>query len=262
MSFLQVQDVTHTYFSLKEKTAALENVSIEVEKGEFVSFLGPSGCGKTTLLSIIAGIVSPTEGRVLIEGRTPEEKDRHIGYMLQQDYLFPWKTIEENVLIGLHISKKFEPETKETALGLLKKFGLYEVEKKYPKELSGGMRQRASLARTLAVDPDILLLDEPFSALDYQTKLNLEDLVFNTLKTYQKTAVLVTHDIGEAIAMSDRILLFSKQPGTIHKTFAVPEPLRKLTPFEARQEPEFQPLFQNIWKELNDLEQQTSETKS
>lgn len=133
VSFLQVQDVTHTYFSLKEKTAALENVSIEVEKGEFVSFLGPSGCGKTTLLSIIAGIVSPTEGRVLVEGRTPDGKDRHIGYMLQQDYLFPWKTIEENVLIGLHISKKLGPETKETALGLLKKFGLYEVEKSIQK---------------------------------------------------------------------------------------------------------------------------------
>ncbi|MGN9864128.1 ABC transporter ATP-binding protein [Bacillus swezeyi] len=255
MSFLQVQDVTHTYFSLQEKNTALENVSIEVEKGQFVSFLGPSGCGKTTLLSIIAGIVSPTEGRVLIEGQKPDKRDRQIGYMLQQDYLFPWKTIEENILIGLHISKKLNAETKRAALHLLEKLGLYQVEKKYPKELSGGMRQRAALARTLAVDPDILLLDEPFSALDYQTKLNLEDLVFNTLNSYQKTAVLVTHDIGEAIAMSDRILLFSKQPGTIHKTFAVPESLRMLTPFEARQEPEFQSLFQNIWKELNHLEQ-------
>ncbi|MEC1261997.1 ABC transporter ATP-binding protein [Bacillus swezeyi] len=255
MSFLQVQDVTHTYFSLQEKTTALENVSIEVEKGQFVSFLGPSGCGKTTLLSIIAGIVSPTEGRVLIEGQKPDERDRQIGYMLQQDYLFPWKTIEENILIGLHISKKLNAETKRAALHLLEKLGLYQVENKYPKELSGGMRQRAALARTLAVDPDILLLDEPFSALDYQTKLNLEDLVFNTLNSYQKTAVLVTHDIGEAIAMSDRILLFSKQPGTIHKTFAVPESLKMLTPFEARQEPEFQSLFQNIWKELNHLEQ-------
>ncbi|ASB87808.1 ABC transporter ATP-binding protein [Bacillus sonorensis] len=260
MSFLQVQDITHTYFSLKEKTAALENISFEAEKGEFVSFLGPSGCGKTTLLSIIAGIISPTAGRVLIDSRTPDEKDLHIGYMLQQDYLFPWKTIEENVLIGLQISKKLTPESKKSALDLLAKLGLYQVETKYPKELSGGMRQRASLARTLAVDPDILLLDEPFSALDYQTKLNLEDLVFNTLKTYQKTAVLVTHDIGEAIAMSDRILLFSKQPGTIHKTFTVPESLKGMTPFDARQEPEFQVLFQTIWKELNHLEQH--QTKS
>ncbi|WP_270571527.1 ABC transporter ATP-binding protein [Bacillus glycinifermentans] len=260
MSFLQVQDVTHTYFSLKEKTAALENISFEAEKGEFVSFLGPSGCGKTTLLSIIAGIVSPTAGRVLIENRKPGEKDLQIGYMLQQDYLFPWKTIEENVLIGLHISNKLTPETEKTALELLEKLGLYHVEKKYPKELSGGMRQRAALARTLAVDPDILLLDEPFSALDYQTKLNLEDLVFDTLKTYQKTAVLVTHDIGEAIAMSDRILLFSKQPGTIHKTFAVPDSLKEMTPFEARQEPDFQSLFQNIWKELNHLEQYRAES--
>lgn len=129
MSFLQVQDVTHTYFSLKEKTAALENISFEAEKGEFVSFLGPSGCGKTTLLSIIAGIVSPTAGRVLIENRKPGEKDLQIGYMLQQDYLFPWKTIEENVLIGLHISNKLTPETEKSALELLEKLGLYHVEK-------------------------------------------------------------------------------------------------------------------------------------
>ncbi|MDA1477712.1 ABC transporter ATP-binding protein [Bacillus changyiensis] len=256
MSFLKVQNITHTYFTLQEKTTALTNVQFDVKKGEFVSLIGPSGCGKTTLLSIIAGIISPTEGHVLIEN---SQKDRQIGYMLQQDYLFPWKTIEENLLLGLRITKQLNNKTKQAAFDLLAKLGLQQIENKYPHELSGGMRQRAALARTLAVDPDILLLDEPFSALDYQTKLNLEDLVFNTLNSFQKTAILVTHDIEEAIAMSSRIFLFSKQPGTIYKTFIVPKTLQSLTPFKARQHPEFQTLFQNIWKELNHLEHHQTE---
>lgn len=176
--------------------------------------------------------------------------------MLQQDYLFPWKSIEENVLLGLKIADTLTEESKAAALGLLPEFGLIDVEKKYPKELSGGMRQRAALARTLAPNPSLLLLDEPFSALDFQTKLSLENLVFRTLKEYQKTAVLVTHDIGEAIAMSDTIFLFSNQPGTIHQIFTIPKELAVMLPFDARQEPSFQTLFQTIWKELNSLEKQ------
>jgi NitT/TauT family transport system ATP-binding protein len=174
--------------------------------------------------------------------------------MLQQDYLFPWKTIEENVLLGLKLIKKNEGLEKIRTLKLLSDVGLGGTEKLYPRELSGGMRQRAALARTLAVDPKILLLDEPFSALDYQTKLKLEDLVFETLKSFGKTAVLVTHDIGEAIAMSDRIYLFSAKPGRIYKTFEVPDELRELTPFHARNHPHYSVLFQTIWKELESLE--------
>ncbi|MGE6628777.1 ABC transporter ATP-binding protein [Bacillus sp. NPDC077027] len=256
MSFLQIDHVTHTYFSLKEKTTAIEQIDIDINQGEFISFIGPSGCGKTTLLSIIAGITSPSEGRILIEGKEPNQKEHHIGYMLQQDYLFPWKTVKENVILGLKIAKQDTKEAIEHALCLLPKLGLHDVESKYPKELSGGMRQRAALARTLAVNPGLLLLDEPFSALDYQTKLSLEDLVFHTLKSYQKTAVLVTHDIGEAIAMSDRIFLFSKHPGTIRRIFSVPQDLKKLSPFEARQSSTFQELFQTIWKELKSVEAQ------
>ncbi|WP_017434884.1 ABC transporter ATP-binding protein [Saccharococcus caldoxylosilyticus] len=254
MSFLVVDRVSHTYFTEKTAVTALENISLTVEKGEFVSFLGPSGCGKTTLLSIIAALIEPTEGAVFIEGKELDRFRPTAGYMLQQDYLFPWKTIEENILLGLKIMGRLTEETKRRALDLLAYIGLKGVESHYPSQLSGGMRQRAALVRTLATDPKMLLLDEPFSALDQQTKLKLEELVWKTLKEYGKTAVLVTHDIGEAIAMSDRIFLFSAKPGRIMHTFMVPDELRRLSPFAARQHPAFSALFQSIWKELDELE--------
>lgn len=255
MTFLTVRNVSHIYFSKDATTEALQNINLSIEKGEFVSFIGPSGCGKTTLLSIIAGLFPPTIGTVEIEGKSISQyKESSIGYMLQQDYLFPWKTIEENITLGLKILKENPKNYKEVATKLLQDVGLPSVENKYPRELSGGMRQRVALARTLAVDPKILLLDEPFSALDYQSKLKLEDLVFEMLKSYGKTAILVTHDIGEAIAMSDRIFLFSTKPGRLYKTFIVPDEIRKLTPFQARASSSYTPLFQTIWKELESLE--------
>lgn len=254
MDFLTVSNVHHTYFSKEAATEALQDINLSIRKGEFVSFIGPSGCGKTTLLSIIAGLFEPTLGTVKIEGQDVFGNDElSIGYMLQQDYLFPWKTIEENITLGLKLVKK-EKENPSIASKLLKDVGLPPVEKKYPRELSGGMRQRVALARTLAVDPKILLLDEPFSALDYQSKLKLEDLVSEMLKEYNKTAILVTHDIGEAIAMSDRIFLFSPRPGRLYRTFEVPDELRVLTPFEARGHSSYSSLFQLIWKELESLE--------
>ncbi|RKJ34222.1 ABC transporter ATP-binding protein, partial [Butyricicoccus sp. 1XD8-22] len=235
MSFLTISNVHHTYFSSEAATEALQDINLSIEKSEFVSFVGPSGCGKTTLLSIIAGLFQPTAGKVLIEDQDVfANADLSIGYMLQQDYLFPWKTIEENVTLGLKLLNKNKEESKGIASTLLEDVGLPSIEKKYPRELSGGMRQRVALARTLAVDPKILLLDEPFSALDYQSKLKLEDLVHKLMKEYGKTAVLVTHDIGEAIAMSDRIFLFSPSPGRLYQTFEVPADLKNLTPFEAR----------------------------
>jgi NitT/TauT family transport system ATP-binding protein len=254
MSFLVIDRVSHTYFTEKTAVTALENISLTVEKGEFVSFLGPSGCGKTTLLSIIAALIEPTEGAVFIEGKELDPTHPAAGYMLQQDYLFPWKTIEENILLGLKIMGALTEETKKRALDLLAYIGLKGVESYYPNQLSGGMRQRVALVRTLATDPKLLLLDEPFSALDQQTKLKLEELVWKTLKEYGKTAVLVTHDIGEAIAMSDRIFLFSAKPGRIMHTFIVPDELRRLPPFAARQHSAFSALFQSIWKELDELE--------
>lgn len=255
MSFLNVSNVHHTYFSTEAATEALNDINLTIDKGEFVSFIGPSGCGKTTLLSIIAGLFKPTSGSVQIENQEVYgNTDLSIGYMLQQDFLFPWKTIEENITLGLKLHKDDKKSYENVASSLLRDVGLPPVEKKYPKELSGGMRQRVALARTLAVDPKILLLDEPFSALDYQSKLKLEDLVSNKLKEYGKTAVLVTHDLGEAIAMSDRIFLFSPRPGRLHQTFEVPNELRDLTPFEARAHSSYSELFQIIWKELESLE--------
>jgi NitT/TauT family transport system ATP-binding protein len=254
MSFLAIKDIHHTYFTKASATTALSEISLIVEEGEFVSFLGPSGCGKTTLLSIIAGLIKPTQGTILLENKPITGLKNQIGYMLQQDYLFPWKTIEENILIGLKLSKQLNEQTKSAALNLLNQMGLKGIEKQLPKQLSGGMRQRAALVRTLATEPKLLMLDEPFSALDYQTKLKLEDLVSNTLNSFGKTAILVTHDIGEAIAMSDRVVLFSPSPGRIHKIFEMPEELRNVSPFNARNHEAFSSIFQKIWKELDSLE--------
>ena len=206
-----------TVFRKENAKLILEDMSLQVEEGEFISILGPSGCGKTTLLSIIAGLLDPIDGIVFLDGEPITTKTSSMGYMLQQDYLFPWKTIEENIMLGLHIRKIYDEQMKEHTLNLLQQVGLHGVEGQYPRELSGGMRQRAALVRTLATDPKILLLDEPFSALDYQTKLKLEELVFNLLNKYKKTSLLVTHDIEEAIAMSDRIYLLQANPGKIAK---------------------------------------------
>jgi NitT/TauT family transport system ATP-binding protein len=254
MSFLKLEHIHHTYFTNTSATTALSDISLEVEEGEFISFLGPSGCGKTTLLSIIAGLFQPTGGTILLENQSVDKSERKIGYMLQQDYLFPWKTIEENILLGLKIAEIEDNTKRDYAFSLLDQMGLKGYEKQYPKQLSGGMRQRVALVRTLVTEPKLLMLDEPFSALDYQTKLRLEDLVSETLKSFGKTAILVTHDIGEAIAMSDRIYLFSARPGQIHKMFQVPEELRELSPFQARNHEKYAQLFQEIWKELESLE--------
>lgn len=252
---LTVNHISHTYFSQEVATEALRDIHFSVAHGEFVSILGASGCGKSTLLSIMAGLLEPTVGDIAVEGNS---QSTSIGYMLQQDYLFPWKTIEENVMLGLKLLKHEEAQAKQMAQQLLDAVGLPNVEKKYPRQLSGGMRQRVALARTLAVNPKILLLDEPFSALDYKSKLKLEDLVCAMLKSYEKTAILVTHDIGEAIAMSDRIILMSAKPGTIHKIFDVPQQLAALTPFEARTHASYGAFFQSVWKELESLEHSTS----
>ncbi len=259
MSFLSIQSIQHTYFSPKTATHALSNISFNVEEGEFISFIGPSGCGKTTLLSIIAGLIEPTEGKILLNNSQVEKGKNQMGYMLQQDYLFPWKTIEENIFLGLKIMDRLTEKKKKEARDFLVEMGLDDVEALYPRELSGGMRQRVALIRTLITEPEILLLDEPFSALDYQTKLKLEDLVFTILKSFGKTAILVTHDIGESIAMSDRIVLFSSKPGRIYKTFEVPEELKGLKPFSVRTHERYSPFFQEIWKELEKLESKISD---
>ena len=254
MPLLSIEHVSHLYLSKLQASLALEDISLSIEEGEFISLLGPSGCGKTTLLSIIAGLFKPTEGQVKLYGQDVLTNRQDIGYMLQQDYLFPWKTIKENILIGLKLLKQLDEEHEEKAISLLEEIGLNDVLTKFPRELSGGMRQRVALVRTLATNPMLLLLDEPFSALDLQTKLKLEDIVSSTLKSFKKTAVLVTHDIGEAVAMSDRVFLLSPRPGKIHMEFDIPAELKELPPFEARNHSAFTDVFQLIWKEMEQLD--------
>jgi len=254
LSFLTLDQVSHYYFSKNGYTKALDQISFSIEEGEFISLLGPSGCGKSTILSIIAGIIKQSEGNVFLKDRKINDSKLAIGYMLQQDYLFPWRTIIDNVLLGPQINKVNTELMKTKGLELLAEVGLSDVAENYPDSLSGGMRQRAALIRTLITDPEILLLDEPFSALDFLTKLKLEDLVSELLKTYRKTAVLVTHDIGEAISMSDRIFLMDANPGTIAKVFEVPVELRHETPFLVRRHPKYQIIFDKVWAALNQSE--------
>lgn len=254
MHFLQIKQISHYYFNRESYTKALNNISLSVDQGAFISLLGPSGCGKSTLLSIIAGIIAPTHGAITLQQQNLIKNRSEIGYMLQQDYLFPWKTILENTLIGPKVQHNQDETTIKKAKNLLKEMGLEDVTDAYPSSLSGGMRQRVALIRTLLTEPKLLLLDEPFSALDFQSKLKLEDLVSDLLKSYNKTSILVTHDIGEAIAMSDQIYLMRANPGEIHQQFEVPVEVRNLTPFEARKHIKYQILFDRIWEELNSLE--------
>lgn len=255
MSVLKLKKVEKVFFSKRTMTEALKDINFSVDKGEFISIIGPSGSGKTTLLSLISGLILPTKGTVELDGKVIEKPTAETGYMLQQDYLFPWLTIEENITLGLKTMGKLTPDSREHAIHLLNEMGLSDSLHRYPNHLSGGMRQRVALVRMLTTNPKLLLLDEPFSALDFQTKLKLEDLVFSTIKEQKKTAILVTHDIGEALAMSDRVILLSQSPGSIHQIFSIPSELRKLLPFEVRSHYSFNDWFQLIWKEMESLEE-------
>ncbi|MFQ6724211.1 MAG: ABC transporter ATP-binding protein [Clostridia bacterium] len=248
---IEVQNLSLTYHSKIGETLALDNISFDIKSGEFVSIVGPSGCGKTTILSILAGLLEASSGTVWINGETPKTKNSECGYMFQRDNLLPWRTIEKNVLLGLEIQHKLTPENKARALNLLDKYGLGEFKNKRPDELSGGMRQRVALIRTLALNPSILLLDEPFSALDYQTRLNVCDDVSQIIKQEKKTAILVTHDLQEAISMSDRIFVLTKRPANIKATHTTRFD-KTLTPFEKRQTLDAEKLFNTLWEEIQD----------
>ncbi|WP_019122743.1 ABC transporter ATP-binding protein [Brevibacillus massiliensis] len=247
---IELCHVTHLYVTPTSAFMAVKGIDLRVEEGEFICLVGPSGCGKTTLLSLIAGLERPTAGKVLIDGKEVTGTTRRVGYMLQHDYLFSWRNIEDNVLLGLEIQGMKNAENIEYALYLLEEMGLGEFRKAYPGQLSGGMRQRVALVRTLACQPDVLLLDEPFSALDYQTKLKLEDLIIATLRKHKKTAILVTHDLSEAVAMGDRLFVLERNPGRIRKEVIVPEPIRQALPLHARNEVGFTQLFREVWKEM------------
>ncbi len=239
---LRFSRVSLIYHTKHGETTAAENLSLTVDEGEFVAIIGPSGCGKTTLLSLAAGLLKPSAGTV--------ETGGSCGYMLQKDELFPWRTIEKNIYLPLEVKRQNTPEHRERARSLAVKYGLGDFLQSYPSELSGGMRQRAALIRTLATDPDILLLDEPFSALDYQTRLNVCDDVSAIIRSEGKTALLITHDISEAISLADRVLVLTKRPAHVayeHRMdFGdVQKPLRR------REMPQFSGWFETLWKELN-----------
>lgn len=247
---LEVKNVSKTYQNKEGEVLALENVNFKVRKGEFVSIIGPSGCGKSTLLSIIAGLESKTTGEIYIEGEKVENISQKIGYMLQRDCLLEWRNILNNTMFGLEIKGMKNKENKEYVENLLKKYNLYDFKDKYPSELSGGMRQRVALIRTLAVKPKILLLDEAFSALDYQTRIMVTNDIYDILRKENITALIVTHDISEAISMSDRVLVLSKRPGTIKDMHKIEFEIENRTPINCRENPKFSQYFNTLWKEL------------
>jgi NitT/TauT family transport system ATP-binding protein len=251
---VELRSVGLRYFGWEGETEALQDISLSVAPGEFVAVIGPSGCGKSTLLSLIAGLLAPTEGSVLIDGRPVAGPNRKIGYMLQQDYLFEWRTILENVVLGAEIQGASMAAARERGRQLLTRYGLGQFLNHVPRQLSGGMRQRAALARTLCTEPEIVLLDEPFSALDSQTRLALADEITEILRREAKTVVLVTHDIGEAISMAERVIVMSRRPGRIKSNhairFATADGTRP-APLKARNAPEFGGYFNNLWQELD-----------
>lgn len=240
---LQFQDVKLTYHTKRGETVAAEHLSFSVAEREFVAFIGPSGCGKTTLLSLAAGLLAPSEGSI-------SNANVSFGYMLQKDELFPWRTIEKNLLLPLEIKKIKTAEQVKRVRDLAKKYGLSDFLQSYPSQLSGGMRQRAALIRTLATNPDVLLLDEPFSALDYQTRLNVTEDVARIIRTEGKTALLITHDISEAISLADRVMVLSARPARVTYSHTL-DFGETLNPLKRREMKQFSSWFEILWKELN-----------
>lgn len=243
-NILKIVNLGKKYHSTKEELVAIDNISLSILKGEYVAIVGPSGCGKSTLLNIIGGIDYKTSGNIIMQENTK------IGYMLQEDSLFPWLTILDNCLLGLKIRHELNKENINYVKKLLTTYGLKDFLDKYPNSLSGGMRQRVALIRTLALKPDILLLDEPFSALDYQTRLAVSNDVFKIIKDAKKTVIMITHDIAEAISMADRVIVLSDRPSKVKKIYNI-EMSKKSTPIENRKCPEFAKYYDMIWKEID-----------
>lgn len=238
---IEFNKVNKTFISEKEITNVLKDISFKVNQGEIVAIVGPSGCGKTTLLNLISGLIKPDDGNILIHGK--------IGYMFQKDNLFEWRNVYKNITLGLEINKKEINKSKIDEI--LKKYGLYEFKEYYPKQLSGGMRQRVALIRTLILNPDILLLDEPFSSLDYQSKIIVQEDIYKIIKESKKTTLIVTHDISEAIALADYVYVLSKRPSTIKAKHKINLNIDNKTPLKARNSVRFKEYFNILWEELN-----------
>ena len=247
--FLQFKDVSYFYQTIENEVQALDKVNVSVDEEEFASLVGPSGGGKTTILSLTAGLLEPASGQILLQGSPIKKNDSRIGYMFQRDHLFEWRSIWQNIKLGLEVQKKNKDE-KSLAFAdeLLKKYDLYNFKNKKPRQLSGGMRQRVALIRTLVLKPALLLLDEPFSALDFQTRLKVCDDVYDIIKQEKKTALLVTHDISEALSMSNKVIILSSRPASTKKivrlNFSGDTPLKK------REAENFGKHFEMIWRNL------------
>lgn len=243
-TLLEIKDLKKIYHNESGETDAIDNITLDVFQNEIVAIVGPSGCGKSTLLSILANLETPSEGAITFNS------NNEIGYMLQTDSLFPWLTILDNCLIGLDINKNKNKETIDKVISLLDKYGLSEFKDKYPSSLSGGMKQRVALIRTLATNPSLLLLDEPYSALDYQTRLALSDDMYKIIKEEKKTAIMITHDIAEAISMADRVIVLTKRPCIIKTIYNI-ELDEKKTPIDNRRDKKFNYYYDKIWRDLD-----------
>lgn len=246
-TILEIKDLSHSYHNMEGETPALSHLSYTMQKGEFVSIVGPSGCGKSTLLSLICGLMKPEEGTVELHGK-------QMGYMLQKDHLLEWRSIYKNIVLGLEIRHMLTTETKQKVQDYLTQYGLADFANARPSELSGGMRQRVALIRTLILEPDLLLLDEPFSALDYQTRLNVADDIGQIIRKEKRSAILVTHDLSEAISLGDKVYVLTQRPASIKRIIPLKFDLEEDTPLHRRNAPEFKNYFNMVWKELNEYE--------
>ena len=249
-NILELKNIGYSYHNLHGETKALQDISFGVEEGEFVAIVGPSGCGKSTLLSIIAGLLSPEQGTILFKNPDKSHTHPRVGYMLQRDHLFEWRTVYRNVTLGLEIQRQLTPERLKHIDRLLEEYGLDKFRDKRPSELSGGMKQRAALIRTLALEPQLLLLDEPFSALDYQTRLMVSADICRLIREAGKTMIIITHDLSEAISLADRIIVLSGRPARVKRQMHVKLTLSDNSPLAARNAPEFQDYFNKLWEDL------------
>lgn len=243
-TIVEVKNLNKSFYTLEGELSVLKDVNFSVEEGKILALIGSSGSGKSTILNILSNLISYTSGEINVKG--------NLGYMFQRDNLLEWRTIIKNITIGLEIKNMLNDESKKTIERLLKAYDLWDFRNRYPRELSGGMRQRVALIRTLAVNPDVLLLDEPFSALDYQNRLMVSDDIYKIIKKERKTAILVTHDISEAISMADSVVVLSRRPATVKKIYNIDLTIEEeKTPLSARKAPEFKDYFNLLWKELD-----------
>ncbi|MCM1989210.1 ABC transporter ATP-binding protein [Oceanirhabdus seepicola] len=252
MKSLKLDNINMIFFNKKSENLVLKDINFQAKNEDFIAIVGPSGCGKSTILNIIAGLITPTFGSANLDNEEIKDCNNKIAYMFQSDHLFPWLSVWNNVTLGLKIQKKYNKSNIEFIENLLKKYDLIDYKSYYPNEISGGMKQKVALIRTLALNPELLLLDEPFSALDYQTRLKIGDEVYKIIKEEKKTAIIVTHDIPEAISLSNKVLILSKNPACIKAAIDIEFPEEFQSPLQRRKSPMFGLYYEKIWEELED----------